>query len=495
MGEQTSGAPPEGRSRVAARHAQLVLVAACLAGGALSLLVLPPGLGSDAWAWLVWGRELLGLALDPTNGPSWKPLPVLFTTPLAVLGEAAPTLWTIAARAGALLALALAYRLGTRLAGRLAGGLAALALLLTPIVDYAASADSEPLAAAFALWALERHLDGRRGQALALLALAGLGRPEAWILLLLYAGFLVVRERRLRPGAVFAILVPPALWLGPPWIATGEALSAGSRANRLTEASLATADVPALAVAASFVSLVALPVIAGALVTAVVAVLAATGRPGPALRKPATYRPALVLAGGVVLWVLLVAGLTSAGFTGNERYLFPAVAAVCVLGGVGAGVIVTSLGRGDHRREIVVTVMVLALAAPFGLARARAAAGYRAEAGERARAIDGLGIAVDRAGGPRGVLARGAPAVTRPGTQGTLAWDLGVPLSAVARSWPPDPRLELTPPSVVFSRAERRFNLMRAEGLLAPGLEPRPLTPRARGWQVYLVTAPRERGG
>ena len=480
-------------------HPYLALVGASLAGGALSVIVLSLGIGSDAWAWLVWGRELFGGGLDPTNGPSWKPLPVVFTTPLALLGEAAPVVWTVVARAGALLALAFAYRLAARFAGRLAGAFAALALLLTDLVDYAASADSEPLVAALCLWALERHLDGRRSQALALLALAALGRPETWLLLIPYAGLVWLREPRLRYAAGVALAVAPALWLGPPWLATGDPFSAGERANRLTAASLATADVPALAVVAETVRLVALPVLAGTLVAAGAAVAVAVGRRpaaaavlGRRARAGFRSRPAhagtLILAVAAALWVVVVAALTQAGFTGNERYLFPAVAAICVLGGTGAGVIVRTVADGERRgRAVAATVVLLAIAAPFGLERARDVAGFRAEAAGRARIIAGVEPAVASVGGRQAVLRCGRPAVTRPGTQGTLAWELGVPLSAVERSWPPDPRLELQAPSVVFSRAERRFNLIARPEIVPPGLESVPLGDRVQGWQVFVV--------
>ena len=85
----------------------------------------------DPWAWLIWGREVLHGDLVTTTGPSWKPFPVLFTTPFAVLGDAgAPLAWLVVARAGGLLAIAMAYRLGRRLAGPVAGIVAAGALTL-----------------------------------------------------------------------------------------------------------------------------------------------------------------------------------------------------------------------------------------------------------------------------------------------------------------------------------------------------------------------------
>ena len=87
----------------------LVLIGGCLVLAALSLL-LPSEPSYDPSAWLVWGRELAHFQLDTTGGPSWKPLPVAFTTLVAPLGELdrglPPALWLVVARAGALLALA-----------------------------------------------------------------------------------------------------------------------------------------------------------------------------------------------------------------------------------------------------------------------------------------------------------------------------------------------------------------------------------------------------
>src|SRR5215210_4313076 len=106
------------------------LLLACLGIAALSLLG-PATLTYDPWAWAIWGREIVHLDLVTTSGPSWKPLPVLFTTPFALFGDdAAPDLWLVVAHAGGLLAFAMAYRLGARLAGPVAGALAAVALML-----------------------------------------------------------------------------------------------------------------------------------------------------------------------------------------------------------------------------------------------------------------------------------------------------------------------------------------------------------------------------
>src|SRR4051794_16567270 len=95
-----SRAPAAPRSRRAPRHAVTVACSAAALAG-LSLL-LPSAPTYDPWAWILWGREILHLDLATTGGPSWKPLPVLLTTPFALFGAAAPALWLVTARAGML---------------------------------------------------------------------------------------------------------------------------------------------------------------------------------------------------------------------------------------------------------------------------------------------------------------------------------------------------------------------------------------------------------
>ncbi len=144
------------------------MVGAAIAVSALSLLI-PWSLAYDAQAWVVWGRDALDLALDTRSGPSWKPLPVLVTTPLAVTGDAAPALWMVLARTGGLLALVGAAALASRLAGRTAGAAAAAVMALSPWWFHnTILGNSEGLLAAAVLWAVVAHLAGRSRAALAL---------------------------------------------------------------------------------------------------------------------------------------------------------------------------------------------------------------------------------------------------------------------------------------------------------------------------------------
>jgi hypothetical protein len=294
---------------------------AVLAGAAS--LALPATLGYDAWAWTVWGRQLARLDLATTAGPSFKPLPVLALAPLSVLGGATPVVWMGLMRAAAVLSLLLAYRLGARLAGPLAGAVAALSLALSAdLYRTALLGSAEPVLIALTLGAADRHLAGRRDWALVLIALAGLIRPEAWVLLGAYGVYVWLREPRLRPLVAAAVVLPPALWLGLDWIGSGDPLHASSTATSATEGSAANAKVPAFEVVRRAADAIIVPTL----------VLAAIGTSLAVRRRD---RPVLSLAALALGWIAVVAIMAEAGFTGTRRYLAAPAAALCVVAGVG----------------------------------------------------------------------------------------------------------------------------------------------------------------
>src|SRR3954454_1801657 len=76
----------------------VIAVVACSVLGIVSVLTLPSLPGYDPFAWVVWGREVAHQFLHPSEpfitggGPSWKPLPVLFTTVFGMF-SGAPKLW------------------------------------------------------------------------------------------------------------------------------------------------------------------------------------------------------------------------------------------------------------------------------------------------------------------------------------------------------------------------------------------------------------------
>jgi hypothetical protein len=320
------------RGRAAARRSGAgiwLLVLACLALGGLSLLTVSAPT-YDPWAWIIWGREVAHGDLVTTLGPSWKPLPVMFTTPFALLGDdAAPGLWLVVARAGGLLAFVMAYRLGARLAGPWAGAIAAGALVLADeFVRNFARGNSEGLLVALVLWAIERHLDGRRSQAFLLGFAAALLRPEVWPFWGLYGLWLVYqawdgappwREIALVFGSGALALV---LWFLPEYLGSGDWLRAAARARDPNPDSAAFATFPFLEVFRRSESVLMVPVYVGAAIATAVA-----------LWRRDTLRIALAAMAAILM--VAVALMTQGGFAGNLRYVALPAALICVLAGAG----------------------------------------------------------------------------------------------------------------------------------------------------------------
>jgi hypothetical protein len=406
-----------------------VRIAGCLIALATLSLFLPAAPGYDAWAWLLWGRELGSLSLDTVAGPAWKPLPVAVAALLAPAGSAAPELWLVVARAGALAAVGLAGALAWRLAARHprpvrvgAAALAAGGVLLTGgFVRHAAVGDAEPLLVALMLGAFERALAGRHRQALVLGALAALVRPETWPFLAAY-GLWRRREDRVLLAAI-AVAVPAA-WIVPELLSSGELLRSADRARVPNPGQPATADLPSLATLAAARGVVFLPAAAAALV--------------------ARGRAALPALAGAA-WIALVAAMSEAGFSGEPRYVLPGAALLAVSGGVGAARLweVASWRAASRAarpaeptaprarpRLVAAAALALALVAPFAAVRAAGVAELGPRLAHQERLAADLARAIDAAGGRDAVLACGPPAVGR--YRGTLlAWHLDVPKRTV----------------------------------------------------------------
>lgn len=403
------------------------------------------------------GGEPFGMA----GGPSWKPLPVLFTGPFALAGGAAPALWLLVARTGALLAVAGAFRLAERLAGRWAGAIAAIAvLLLDGFVSLAWRGASEPLLLACILWAVERHLADRRRTAWVLGVAAALIRPEVVPFLLVYAVVqwrgAELRERLLLAGGLALV---PLLWLGVPAIG-GDPFAAATTASSHaggTHASAWTALKRGLA----------LPL-------APVWVLACLGGV-----ERSRDRALQVLWSGAFAWLALVVAMTAAGYAGVARYMLPAAAVASVLAAVAVVDLLASLPR--HRRSIVVAVAFLALAyAGMAVERAATIDDQVREGVQVARSHDDLRAAIAVAGG-RPALQRcaltGWVAVNHV-AQTALAWELHVNLDRVA--------LVASRPGVVFAAPRSAATGAPPRIALAPPLR-RVVVARAGMWRAIAV--------
>lgn len=420
---------------------------------AAASLLLPFAPNHDGWAWLVWGRELAHFELDTTGGPSWKPLPVVVTALSSPFGEAALEIWLGLVRAAALVSLALAFRLAARIAGPVAGLLAPILILLTPnsearFLRYVIQANAEPLLVALLLWAIERHLDGRRGHALALGVAAALIRPEVWPFLGLYTVWLWFAQPRLRLGALALVSLVPLLWLGGDWLGSGGALTGAERA-RVTQSYEPLARLGEAASDALEVT------IAPVWWAAVVAVLVARRR-GEIL--------APVLGAASVAWLGLVVAMSAVlSFYSDGRFELPGGVVLSVLaaaglvetGRAGAGLAGRWVRRFDRSRvrdrrarassrgrrplaliaRTTVVLVIAALVLSFALPRLTSLPDQPRVARARAESNAELRALARAAGGAEGLAFCGPVAVDRwrlaLEAPMALAWELEVPMADI----------------------------------------------------------------
>lgn len=446
----------------------LVVVGGCVALAVMSL-ALPAALTFDAWAWLVWGREIGALDLDTTGGPSWKPLPVLVTTLLAPLGEAAVPLWLVVARTGALLAVVATYRLAARYAGAPAGVVAAGLLLLTPDGDprflrLVGEGHVAPLSVAFALFAVESHLDGRPSRALALGWAAALLRPEAWPFLGAYGLWLWLHDRGRRRLVTVALVTVPVLWFGGDWWGSGDPLHGADAAQVAADDAVLRRLGDAMWVGASMVVVPAWFAAAAAVVSA----------------RHRRERVLLAVAAGAIAWsAVVVVMATALGYAALSRFFLPAAAVACVLAGIG---VVRGVSAFRERREgallgpvAVVTVLAsVALVVP----RVAGAVSVLDAVGRRGHLEDELDQVIERAGGAATLAACGEIGVDGHGLLRTaLAWKLELPLHRVPR--------ELTGSSGVM--------LVRAGGPVDTEISAQPsarVLVRSSEWVAFAVDCP-----
>jgi hypothetical protein len=208
-------------------------------------LVIPFGfLSYDTWYAVVWGDEVAhghqpdyGAAQPPTP----HPLGVLWSALVSPLGATGASDATVLLAYLALGAIAYAvYRLGALWFDRMVGAIAAtLVLTRVPFLLYGMRASPDLAYIALVLGALVLETRQRRTGApvLALLALAGLIRPEAWLFSAVYLAYLMferdpgggrfaLRRRAEVQGSALAGLVAiavsaPLLWIAFDLITTG----------------------------------------------------------------------------------------------------------------------------------------------------------------------------------------------------------------------------------------------------------------------------------
>ena len=342
-------------------------------------------LGAFAWALVgrglvnydtlyavVWGRDIAHGTLpdyDVTLAPTPHPLATLggvliapFSTAAdrGVHGETAATIVLVGAFA-ALGALGwVVYRLGAEWFNPAAGALAA-AIVLTrrPVLDFGARAYVDIPYVALVLGAL--LVETKRPRAgvpvLALLAVAGLLRPEAWLFSLVYLAWVWRAPRSRSPMLLVLAVAAPVLWALGDLAVTGDPLHSllGTRDNAQTlERITGLGEVPVTA-PRRLGEILREPVLFGAVGGGLLALAY--------LRDRARLGAAAGVVAVVAFCVLAAAGLPILG-----RYLLLPAAILAIFCGAGAFGW-ACLPRGDRRRRPwawfgVATIVLLVVFTP-----------------------------------------------------------------------------------------------------------------------------------
>jgi hypothetical protein len=296
---------------------------------------------------LAWGGQLsrgstpaYDLPIAPTPHPLVEALGVL----LSPLGPRGVENVTVALGFLALSACAwVVYRLGAEWFGRAGGALAALILITrVPILSYGVRAYVDVPYLLLVLSALLVESRRRRAGApvLALLALAGLLRPEAWVFSGAYWLYLLRGRVRL-PMARLTLLAAaaPLVWVLSDLAITGDALWSLTNTRHTAETLrrvTGIGNVPEY-VPRRIGEILRPPVLLGAAL-------------GGVLSLTWLRRRALLAASAGVLAAVVFAAFATVGLPIDTRYAFLAAAILCVF--CGAGVFGwTRLPREDPRRR------------------------------------------------------------------------------------------------------------------------------------------------
>lgn len=309
---------------------ELAAFAALALAAVITWALVPTYPDYDAYHHLLWGRDLLRGAtpdFETFAAPTQHPLYIGLCALLSIAGEGADRLLVLCTILSLVALIAGSYALGRELFGRAPALLGALfvgssfAFLL-----YAVRAFVDVPFLALVVWAaaLEAARPRRGLLPMALLAAAGLLRPEAWILAGVYwLWCLPGRGLRERLGLLALVVLAPAGWALVDWAVTGDPLYSLHGTQALAEAlerDRGIANVPKAFV--TFLADVARPPVALAGVIGIVL----------AVRRFGWSRMAVALAllgAGALTFV----GTGIAGLSIIQRYLTVPAVALCVLAG------------------------------------------------------------------------------------------------------------------------------------------------------------------
>lgn len=180
---------------------------------------------------LVWGRELLDgvpMSFEAYRAPTEHPLAIAVGAVLSLFGEGGDRLWTALCFATFIWLVAGLYQLGKEIFTPLVGLVAALLILTRfDFPFFAVRGYIDPAYLALVIWAAVYEVRSpRRGiPVLLLLVLAGLLRPEAWLLGGLYWLYLLPKATwRVRIIGAVLVWTAPLIWVMTDFLVTGQPL-------------------------------------------------------------------------------------------------------------------------------------------------------------------------------------------------------------------------------------------------------------------------------
>src|SRR3954454_24083775 len=362
----TTPAAPRARPGLSARVAGLpwpgIALAALAIATFVGFLVYPTYPNYDSYYSLLWGREDVHGHLptfEAYRAPTQHPLAVAFGALVSLLGGDADRVLVGTTMASFVALVAGLYRLGRASYGTLVG-LAAGAVLCTrfdfPLLALRAYIDIPYLALVVWAAALEARRPRRGVPVLALLATAGLLRPEAWVLSGAYWLWCLPAwgpPQRLRGAGLVALA--PVTWCAVDLVVTGNPLFSLTHTSGLAEElgrAKALSAVPSQTL--RFLSgLDKAPVLAGAVVGLVLAV---------SLFRARSRVPLALLAVGFGTFVLVALG----GFSIVFRYLLvPSLMLMLFAALALAGWTLLDRGTAARRRWAIGSGLLLAYAVVF----------------------------------------------------------------------------------------------------------------------------------
>ena len=185
----------------------------------------------DSFYALLWGRDLLHLHLPDFRvyrGPTEHPLAIAFGALCSIVGQSGARLVVLGSIASFVALVAGLYRLGRLCFGPVVGVLAAVLVLSRFFIENLAAQGYLDIAyVALVVWATAFEIERpRRGPLVfALLAAAGLLRPDAWVLIGVYwlwCAWPADNATRLRYLAL--AVIAPVLWIVVDGVVTGDPL-------------------------------------------------------------------------------------------------------------------------------------------------------------------------------------------------------------------------------------------------------------------------------